>query len=193
MSDKSNSTSYSLQLHLQCRSDRGRTFDVSTKRAVFVGKLDLTVTDESFSDLLSEAGVVVNAKVHLRPDGTSRGWGWVHCVHQMRVWRDSHEWQHSLIIFFYNSDICQRISIQNQLSSYFLFLFILLTELLNSKLRKKQKLQSLCLMVGCRLMVRTWKYVMTECVNRVRLKCDGRCGNKKEFQTIRQRQNYKYS
>jgi RNA recognition motif-containing protein len=59
----------------QCRDDRGRSFDASTKRAVFVGKLDFSMTDDTLAQLFSEAGVVKSAKTQLKPDGFPRGWG----------------------------------------------------------------------------------------------------------------------
>ena len=60
---------------LQCRDDRGRSFDASTKRAVFVGKLDLHMTDELLALQFGEAGEVKSAKMQLKADGSPRGWG----------------------------------------------------------------------------------------------------------------------
>lgn len=64
-----------MHIYMQCRDDRGRSFDASTKRAVFVGKVDLSMTDEILAAIFSEAGVVKNAKVQVKPDGLPRGWG----------------------------------------------------------------------------------------------------------------------
>ena len=63
--------------YLKCRDDRGRSFDASTKRAIFVGKLEYSMTDETLSALFSEAGVVKSAKIQMKSDGFPRGWGWV--------------------------------------------------------------------------------------------------------------------
>lgn len=59
----------------QCRDDRGRSFDASTKRAIFVGKLDFSTTDETLAGMFCEAGTVKSSKIQVKPDGCPRGWG----------------------------------------------------------------------------------------------------------------------
>jgi RNA recognition motif-containing protein len=47
------------------------------KKRMYVGNLNYAVTDKELSDLFSELGEVVYAKVITRPDGRSKGFGFV--------------------------------------------------------------------------------------------------------------------